>query len=253
MGFIFEVISSFIYGITLPVRSIRLIIRRKSLFTLSFFPILLSIGVSIWGVSALTAYLKGLGMNLLAQYGYSEGTITASAASILFTVVMWILAAIVFSMVAGVIASPFNDLLAESTEKETSLLPVPKSDRPFMNQLKLIRIDIIKTLVVTSTQFFFLFMGLLFFWVPVLNVLLAIITIWLMTFQFISYPQTRRGLGLMESIRFIRSHPFAALGFGLVTGSFFALPLLSVFALPTAVVGGTLLYARSLEEEKKLR
>src|SRR6186713_1782045 len=104
-----EIVSSLLYGITLPLRSIRLVFSNRKLLVLSLLPIGLSIGVSIWGVSAATAYAKSIGMKLLAQHGYQEGTLTASAASILFTVVMWVLAALVFSFVTNVLASPFND------------------------------------------------------------------------------------------------------------------------------------------------
>lgn len=253
MRFVFEVFSSFIFGITLPVRAIILILSRKKLLFLSFFPIFLSVVVSVWGVSALTAWVKGIGMDLLTKHGYAEGTLTASAASIVFTIVMWILAAIAFSFIAGVLASPFNDALSENTEKETSLLPVPKSERPFFHQTKLIGIDILKTIVVTGFQFTLLFLSLLLFWVPVLNVVLGAASLWLMCFQFLSYPQTRREEGVLQSLRFLGAHPVSTLSFGAVTGAFFAIPLLSVFALPTAVVGGTLLYARAKRPETRLR
>ncbi len=88
-------------------------------------------------------------------------------------------------------------------------------------------------------------MALIFSWIPVLNLFAFALAFLLITFQYISYPQTRRGIGFREGARFLRLHPFACLGFGLSVSFLFAIPVVSAFVLPVAVVGGTLLVARA--------
>jgi uncharacterized protein involved in cysteine biosynthesis len=66
----------------------------------------------------------------------------------------------------------------------------------------------------------------------------------LVMFHYI-YPQTRRGLGFRYGLGFLWRHAYACLGFGASISFLFAIPFASSFALPLAVVGGTLLVARA--------
>jgi uncharacterized protein involved in cysteine biosynthesis len=65
------------------------------------------------------------------------------------------------------------------------------------------------------------------------------------TLTFISYPQSRRQLGLIQCLAWMRKNLFASLGFGLATMILFGIPVVNAFALPLSVVGGTLLYLES--------
>ncbi len=75
-------------------------------------------------------------------------------------------------------------------------------------------------------------------------------TFLLVTFQFVSFPQTRRGEGVLDGIRFLGRNFWVSLGFGMSIAFLFALPLVSTLALPIAVVGGTLLYAHARQGAK---
>ncbi|MCR4313075.1 MAG: hypothetical protein NUV58_02410, partial [Candidatus Roizmanbacteria bacterium] len=67
----------------------------------------------------------------------------------------------------------------------------------------------------------------------------------LVTFQYISYPQTRRDVGIRQGAKFLWHHIYACTGFGSIFLLLFAIPFLSSFVLPLAVIGGTLLAARA--------
>lgn len=239
-------IYSFTYGLLLPIKALRLILKNKRLLMWSLLPLILTLIVSIYGVSELKTYFVRLGTHYLGVYGFEEGAISTQAALILIKLVLFFLAAITFSFLAGIIAAPFNDILAQSTEghcrPRLSRLPEPKN---WKERLRPVGIDILKTILVTFLQMLCLFMAMLMIWVPGLNLLLMISTFWLLSFQFISYPQTRRNEGLREGTKFLFRHAFACTGFGAAIGTLFALPLISAFAMPLAVVGGTLLYARA--------
>jgi CysZ protein len=88
-------------------------------------------------------------------------------------------------------------------------------------------------------------LALLTSWIPALNFLSAALAFLLMTFQYVSYAQTRRGHGLIESLKWILLHPASCMSFGAVLTLLFSIPLISVFAIPVAVVGGTLLFAQT--------
>ena len=76
-----------------------------------------------------------------------------------------------------------------------------------------------------------------------------VLALLLLTFQYVSYPQTRRGENLGTSLAFLGRHFWACLGWGASMTVLFMIPLLSAFMLPIAVVGGTLLYARSAPKQ----
>jgi len=236
-------IADLFYGFTLPVRALRLILKKKRLLAWSVLPVFLTLALSIWGVAAAKSTIVAWGVDWLAGLGYAPGSLGVQAAVFFFQLVLFVLAAISFSFFAGIIAAPFNDLLAESTEPFTTP-PLPPAPTGIHGKFRAFVVDAVKTTLVTALQIFFVLVGLLGLWLPGFNLIPFALAFWLLAFQFISYPQTRRGEGVRDSIRFLFKNGFATFGFGAALGLLFPIPILSSFVLPLAVVGGTLLYAR---------
>ena len=245
-------VASLIYGITLPIAAARLICSRKRLLLWSALPIAITLALSVWGIAFVKAKLVALGLHWLAGHGYAADSFAAKAAVVFLQIVLFVLAAVTFSFFAGVVASPFNDFLAESTEPLADP-PLPPAPADFRGKVRAFFIDVVKTAAVTAIQIGLVLVGVVAFWLPGLNLIPFAAAFWLLAFQFVSYPQTRRGEGFRESARFLGRHLFATLGFGAAIGFLFAIPIVSSFALPLAVVGGTLLYARAVAEETPAR
>lgn len=248
-------IRSLLYGLTLPLRALRLIVSQRSLLAWSLFPLVLTLALSIWGVSWVKSELMAYGIHWLAGLGYSPESLTVQAALIFLQIVLFALAAISFSFFATLFASPFNDFLSEATEPHCAptLPKLPPEASRLRWKIRAVWIDIVKSFLVTTLQLILIGIGLLASWIPGLNLIPFLLAFSLLTFQFVSYPQTRRGEDFRQSIRFLSRHSFASLGFGLSFGSLFAIPFVSAFALPLAVVGGTLLYARSKDSALPLK
>ncbi len=242
-------ITSLIFGVLLPVQALRLILKTRRLLLWSLLPIVLTLALSVWGVSWMKQEITQWGIHWLGGFGYDAHSITVQAAMAFLQILLFVLAAILFSLFAGIIAAPFNDFLAEAAEPFTrpALPPPPAHALSARGRLRAVAIDIVKTLVITSIQVGLLIIGIIAFWLPGLNLVPFAAAFWLLTFQFISYPQTRRGEGILAAVRFLWEHPFSSFGFGASLGFLFAIPILSSFALPLAVVGGTLLYARAAD------
>lgn len=233
---------------TLPFRAARLILTSRVLLIWSLIPFLITLTLYIFLLGWLQDWSKQVLLGVMASWGWDpQGW--ASAIVLFFSKIMvFIFAALTFSFTAALVATPFNDFLAEKTEAR-SLPPLPPA--PFLSwaeQLKVFLIDLGKTLLAA----FFSFLAFLFSWVPILNVIALLITFGLVAFQYLSYPQTRRRMGVGESMRFILRYPFASVGFGSVISVLFAVPLFSVLILPVAVVGGTLLFARASDSNSLL-
>jgi CysZ protein len=146
-----------------------------------------------------------------------------------------------FSFATSIVACPFNDVLAERTEKLSTPLMKVVTHQTFLFKLKILGIDLLKSIATLVTGVFILLLS----WIPGVNILALPIGCALFCFQYISYPQTRRGIGMLGGVAFIARHFYSSLGFGASVAFLFSIPLLSLFALPLAVVGGTLLVARA--------
>ena len=151
----------------------------------------------------------------------------------------------IFSWVFILISIPFSDPLAEETEKILGIHPsIRNPEERSVSFFKMLVIDFMKTLFVIFLQIGVLMTTLLFFWMPGVQIIAFIINAWLLAFQFLSYPQTRRGLGVFQSFKILGGRPMIVWTFGAVASAFYFVPYVSAFLTPLAVVAGTVLYAR---------
>ena len=186
-----------------------------------------------WAITHLQESADRLGFGTDSWRGWSF---------ILFgKMILWMIAALTFIFTSSIVASPFNDILAERSEKFTEAPLPPVTNNSFKQNIKLIGIDLFKTATAISAAVF----AIMFFWLPVVNIFAFLLVFLLVTFQYISYPQTRRSIGLKHGAKFLWHHIYACTGFGAILSFLFAIPFLSSFVLPLAVVGGTLLAARA--------
>ena len=231
-----------LYGFLIPFRALDLIFSKPKLLFLSLFPVLLSlvvIGLFFYlGFTHLSGWVTGV-----FQHFFHSGM--SSFDGVLIPIIL-IIAAILLGycciqligFILNLIAFPLNDLLAQQTE---NVLGVQRpQDESLSAWARVIFLDIRKT-VFGFILLVFCTLGLL---IPGLNLLFFIAISVLTTFNFITYPQSRRQIGIAESLRWIHAHFASCLGFGILTGFLFSAPLLNIFALPVAVVGGTMLYFR---------
>jgi len=242
-------IGSFFFGVLLPFKSLRLIISKPKLIFWSIIPITITLVLYSYLVSQLQDQAQIImGASLLKWQIDPQGWL-GIALSLITRVLLFILGAITFSYMATVVACPFNDFLAEESEKYTTPGLSPVSKPGLRVRFQNMAIDLLKSFVATGATLVFFLVS----WIPFVNIIAIIATFLLIAFQFISYPQTRRGETLEQGIRFLWKHFFACFGFGLSLSVLFSLPILASFALPLAVVGGTLLYARSRDTQAVFR
>ncbi len=234
-------IASFLFGLTLPLTSLRIMISNPKLWIWSLFPLAIALGLYVFGLRELQGWAVGELQTLLTAHGVNSESWVATIALLLARVLLIIVGVVLFSTVSAIATSPFNDFLAEATERFTSpTLPVVPSGG-FGQRARLILIDLAKTLAAAIASI----SALILSWLPVVNAMALLLTFLLICFQFISYPQTRRGEGLRTGLGFLWRHLFACAGFGAAHAFLFAIPIVGALTIPLAVVGGTLLYARA--------
>lgn len=165
-----------------------------------------------------------------------------------FIIMLLIILAYSFTIVANFIASPFNGLLAEKVE--TSLLnksvPSPSSAKDWMllvprsigrelkkwaHFLPIIIILIIATLI------------------PVINfvspALWFIFGAWSMAIQYCDFCADNNQQSFATMKRGIRRYRWAYLGFGAVVAAVSVVPLANLIVMPAAVIGATLMWSEN--------
>lgn len=153
-----------------------------------------------------------------------------------------------FSVVANLLAGPFNSLLAERVQRMVSPENSSRSAvGPTWKELALSPLAELKRLLY--------FMGwaiplALLSFVPAINIAAPVIWVlssaWMLALEYADYPLGSRGLSLRDQRRLLRQHWPLTLGFGLVVLLLTVIPLLNFLAMPTAVIGATLMWSKEL-------
>lgn len=153
----------------------------------------------------------------------------------------------VFNMVANIVCSPFNGLLAEKTEYFlTHDTPVEQSSLT----------EVLKTIPASVAREFhklryylprFLILSLLTF-IPGINVLVFIFAAWMMAIQYIDFPMDNHKIVFKDMLALIKSRNLSAIGFGAVVMFSLMIPVLNFIVIPAAVCGASLFWVKEFKE-----
>lgn len=228
--------KDFLKGIVTPIRAVGVIFSSPKLLTLSALPILTTciiLALIFYALMAgLWTWITGYFTGFFADYQTGLMVAFAAIAAIMFIYVSINTVAILISF----FSSPFNDILAEATERSMGVPEVPGFSAG--RALRVLILDLRKTLLALIISLS-LSIGLL---IPFVGIAAFLAIALLNTFTFVTYPQSRRMLGVRDSFKWVMRNVPTSLGFGLTTTFLFSIPVINLFALPISVVGGTLLF-----------
>jgi uncharacterized protein involved in cysteine biosynthesis len=232
-------LRSLMAGAVLPWEAAKLIFERPTLLLWASLPLLITLVLYYYVIGGLTAMAQALVSGWFITWGLNPQGLVVWSLEIMAGLALALVAAVTFAFTSSVVASPFNDLLARRTERYATP-PLPAAgEATAAQQMRVIWIDLFKAVAAGTASL----VALLVVWIPVVN-LISFASAALISFQYLSYPQTRRGIGLGGGLLFLWRHAYACAGFGATISFLFAIPFLGSFALPVAVVGGTLLASR---------
>lgn len=151
-----------------------------------------------------------------------------------------------FTMVANLLGSPFNGLLAEKVQRTLK----PGVEFP---DLSLAR-EIVRAPIAEIRKLgYFLLLALpilLIVVIPVVNVVAPVAWVgygcWLLALEYCDYPLSNLGLRLKDERRLLRDRRWLALGFGAGVMSMTVIPGLNLVAMPAAVIGASRMWADRL-------
>jgi CysZ protein len=165
----------------------------------------------------------------------------------LFMLVFILIGLQVFTLIGNLVASPFNNLLAEKVHLHlTGKKPVSApSDENF---IKLV----FSSIAMELKKIFYILKRalplLILFAIPVVNVaapfVWLIFSAWMLTIEYSDYPLGNQGQEFTEQLESIQKQRLASLGFGFGSLVLTLIPFVNFIAMPASVAGATAFWVK---------
>ena len=165
----------------------------------------------------------------------------------LFVVLVVLMVFFTFTMLANIIAAPFNGFLAEKVE---TVARGEDSSPPFSwTELMAMLPRTIGREARKLAYFAPRALGLLVLsFIPVVNIVAAPLWLlfgtWMMAVQYIDYPADNNKMSWAEMMVWLRQRRWQSLSFGAVTYAALLIPGVNLLIMPAAVAGATLFWVR---------
>lgn len=171
----------------------------------------------------------------------------------LFVMLVVLMVFFTFTMVANIIAAPFNGFLAEKVE----VVVTGKDEFPAFSWAELVAM-VPRTLSREMRKLAYYLpraAGLLVLsLIPGVNVIAAplwlMFGVWMMAIQYIDYPADNHKLSWQDMLAWLRRKRWASLSFGGSVYLVLLIPVVNILMMPAAVAGATLFWVRERHEEK---
>lgn len=172
----------------------------------------------------------------------------------LFMILVLLMVFFTFTMVANIIAAPFNGFLAEKVE----VVLRGTDDFPPFSWAELAAI-VPRTLSRELRKLGYYLpraLGLLVLsFIPGVNLIAAplwlVFGVWMMAIQYIDYPADNHKMSWQDMLAWLRSKRWASLSFGGVVYLVLLIPVVNILMMPAAVAGATLFWVRERGEAGK--
>ncbi|WP_456415926.1 sulfate transporter CysZ [Thiolapillus sp.] len=170
----------------------------------------------------------------------------------LFALTYLVIAFYSFTLVANLIASPFNSILAAQVEKAlTGKLPEDHSGSVMAEIIPAITGELGKIWYFALRAVPVLILMI----IPGLNavgsVLWLLLGFWFLSIEYVDYPMGNYHLRPAEQRRILRQRPFQTWAFGAGANLLMMIPLVNFAAMPASVAGATLWWVKSMQGQGK--
>lgn len=153
-----------------------------------------------------------------------------------------------FTLLANLIGSPFNAILAARVEEKLTGNRPAKSDESLLQALAPAVLGELGKILYFITRALPL---LVLFFVPGLNILVTVgwllFGFWFLAVEYADYPMGNHGLRPRQQRQRLRRRRYKSLAFGAGVTVMMLIPLLQFAAMPAAVAGATRLWVRDLD------
>ena len=168
---------------------------------------------------------------------------------IVFGLALLVLIFYTFSILANIIASPFNSLLAEATEMYLTGKTMDDAGG-FKQVLK----EIIPTILMEIKKLIYMILWsipflIMLFVIPIAGpIIWFLFTAWMMSLQYMDYPMGNHKLNFSQQRSLQGKSRLFSMGFGGVTMGASMIPLVNFIIMPTAVIAATIIWVEQYAE-----
>jgi CysZ protein len=241
--------KNFIAGIGYLFQGISLI-SKKEIRPFVVIPLLVNIGVFSFAIWIAKAQFDSIMARLL---GWLPSWLSWVEYLLypLFAIVILIAIYYVFTLIANLIAAPFNALLAERVETHLNGLPMPEF-KGYKAMMKTVGKTVLSEWRKILYMLKWLPVLIIISLIPGLNIIApftwALYGAWMLALQYTDYPMGNHELFVKEELTLLRKHRGRSLGFGGAVMLMTTIPVLNFFAMPAAVAGGTAFWVDRLSK-----
>jgi CysZ protein len=237
-------------GVRIFGRGLKIYGRNPGLVVLGLIPALITLllfaflfGLLLYFVDDLSAAVTWFA----ADWDSGWRTAIRIAAGVGLIGVALLLWAVSFTAVTLLIGDPFYEKISEQVEASLGGVP-DEVDRTWWQELSRGLLDSLRLLVVSTIFGIPLFLA---GFIPVVGqtvipVIGGLVGGWFLAVELVGISFARRGLRFRDRVAKLREQRWTTVGFGACVFLCFLIPLGSVFVMPAAVAGGTILARRVL-------
>lgn len=156
-----------------------------------------------------------------------------------------------FNMITNILAAPFYGLLAEKAETLLTGVPLPQESlsemipRVFSREFSKLVYFLLRGILVTLVI-------ILVATIPLIGIIAPLLGLawgaWSMTVQYSDYPADNHQRDFKILRKKLWNKMFSSFGFGGMVMACSIVPILNIFAMPAAVVGGTIFWLNELKK-----
>ncbi len=165
--------------------------------------------------------------------------------SFLIVPLVLIISFYVVTILANVIAAPFNGFLSEKVETLLVGYPPPSNGR-LIKKFKMLAHMIGCELRKLTYILLFSIPLIILSFIPVINLAMPFVWIiagsWLLCVEYMDYPMGNHNIRFTQQLSLLKHHRKVALGFGLGIMLLTVIPVLNLFAMPIATCSATKLW-----------
>ncbi len=239
-------VSNFSRGFFSLFRSARFIIQHPGLLRFVIIPFLINLIVFSGSIYLGLDFFNDKVVHLIPQ---GDAWYWAVLYYFLWTLAVLVTTVVVFfsfTVVGNLIASPFNDLLSEKTER---IITGIKDDTPFslklfwQSSLRTLVVEVKKISVFVILMLFLLILHLVpVFGSMIYSVLAVMLTLFFLVVEYMGFVFSRKRMNFGDQRRYIFFRKTTMLGFGTGVLVLLAIPFLQFVCIPLAVVSATRLW-----------
>lgn len=160
----------------------------------------------------------------------------------LFALLILVVVYYSFSIVANLIAAPFNGFLSEKVERE--LRGTVGADEGWAELVKMVPRALGREVAKLMYYLPRVLVLLVLSFIPVINLVMPLVWFlfgaWMMAIQYCDYPMDNNRVSFAEMKRLLKSRRLTAVGFGSLVQFGMLVPLVNLLIMPAAVVGATI-------------